>query len=93
MAKNTVTQTRATPNTDANKAAVGTKKHLLENMQPVDIVINGIPMIASAREFQTGNIGYNANGKITIKLADGSAVTCQLGVNITVIGSKSLPKG
>lgn len=91
MATKNVETPRATPNADANKAAVGTKKHLVEQMKPVDLTINGVPLIASPMEFSSGNVGWNCNGKMTMKLADGTAVTVQIGLNLTVIGSKKLP--
>jgi hypothetical protein len=40
-----------------------------------------------AREFSTGAFGWNSNGKITV-MVDGIPVRCQVGLNVTVIGSK-----
>jgi hypothetical protein len=36
-------------------------------------------------------MGWNATDKVTIKLANGDLVRCQVGLTITVIGSKELP--
>jgi hypothetical protein len=44
------------------------------------------------RAFSTDSVGYNANGKAEICMGS-KYVTCQVGANITVIGSKELPKG
>lgn len=60
--------------------------------KPVKIDINGVPMTAQVKEFSTGSFGWYLNGKTTIEV-DGKEVTVQIGMNLTVIGSKDLPKG
>ena len=57
----------------------------------VEVVINGVPMIAEVKEFSTGSLGWNINGKTTVKVGD-TVVTCQIGFNLTIVGSKDLPK-
>lgn len=44
------------------------------------------------REFSTGSIGYNANGKAELCIDGQHYVQMQIGANITVVGSKELPK-
>jgi hypothetical protein len=44
----------------------------------------------SAKEFSTGSMGWNLNDKATFTL-EGRDVSCQIGLNVTVIGSKELP--
>jgi hypothetical protein len=62
-----------------------------ENAKPVEVIVNGIPMTAEVKEFSTGSLGWYLNGKMSIKVGD-SAVTVQIGMNMTVLGSKDLPK-
>lgn len=68
-----------------------TRAEFQEQAKPVEVVINGIPMIAEVKEFSTGSLGWYLNGKSTIKIGD-KTVTVQIGMNLTVVGSKELPK-
>lgn len=47
--------------------------------------------VAGPREFSTDSLGYNISGKFTMVI-DGKAVEFQVGMNVTAIGSKELPK-
>lgn len=52
------------------------------------------PLEAVAKEFSTGSMGWYGNGKVSIPVeVDGKTMllSCQVGLNITVIGSKELP--
>ncbi|HJZ86095.1 MAG TPA: hypothetical protein VKN99_13040 [Polyangia bacterium] len=64
-----------------------TKAQFLENAEPVKLVIGGSEMIADKREFSTGSFGWYFNGKTTITV-DGKPLSIQVGVNLTVVGSK-----
>jgi hypothetical protein len=55
----------------------------------VTISINGMPQAAVPMEFKTGSFGWNLNGKATIEV-DGVPVPVQVGMNLTVIGSKEV---
>jgi hypothetical protein len=57
----------------------------------VKIEINGVPMSAEVKEFSTGSFGWYLNGKVTLDVG-GTPVNVQVGVNLTVVGSKELPK-
>jgi hypothetical protein len=59
--------------------------------RPVSITINGVPLQAEAREFSTGSLGWYLNGKTMIDVG-GTPVSVQIGMNLTVVGSKDLPK-
>ena len=59
--------------------------------KPVEITINGSPMLADPREFSTGSLGWYLNGKTVVDV-NGTKVTVQVGINLTVVGSKELPK-
>ena len=62
-----------------------------KDAKPVEIVVNGVPLLAEVKEFSTGSLGWYLNGKTTIKVGD-IAVSVQLGMNLTSVGSKELPK-
>jgi hypothetical protein len=57
----------------------------------VQVVINDMPpLVAEVREFSTGSLGWYLNGKTTIDVG-GTRVSVQIGMNLTVVGSKELP--
>jgi hypothetical protein len=68
-----------------------TREQFKKSAKSVEVVIDGQKMIAAAREFSTGSLGWNINGKMTIQVGD-TPVTVQVGMNLTVVGSKELPK-
>lgn len=67
------------------------RAEFLELAQPVELKINEIPMHAEVKEFSTGSLGWYLNSKVNLKVGE-KIVTVQVGVNLTVVGSKELPK-
>ncbi len=45
---------------------------------------------AMAREFSTGSLGWNISSKMIVEI-DGVSVPVQVGLNLTLVGSKELP--
>jgi hypothetical protein len=68
-----------------------TRPQFRDGAKPVEITINGSPMLAEPREFSTGSLGWYLNGKTVVDV-NGQKVTVQVGINLTVVGSKELPK-
>lgn len=68
-----------------------TRPQFRDGAKPVEITINGVPMLADPKEFSTGSLGWYLNGKTVVDV-NGTKVTVQVGVNLTVVGSKELPK-
>lgn len=66
------------------------REEFREKAQQVEVVIGGVTLIAQVKEFATGSLGWYLNAKAPIKVGD-KAVTCQVGLNLTVVGSKELP--
>ncbi|HEY3967405.1 MAG TPA: hypothetical protein VGM05_22785 [Planctomycetaceae bacterium] len=62
-----------------------------ENAKAVEVVISGVPLMAEVKEFSTGSLGWYLNGKTTIRIND-QPVSVQIGMNLTIVGSKELPK-
>jgi hypothetical protein len=58
--------------------------------KPVVVKIGDIPLQAEVKEFSTGSLGWYLNGKTTIDVG-GTPVSVQIGMNLTVVGSKELP--
>jgi hypothetical protein len=63
------------------------KTQFIDKAEPVKVVVNGQELIADKREFSTGSFGWYYNGKINI-LVDGKPLSVQVGLNLTVVGSK-----
>ena len=59
----------------------------MEKATPLKISINGQDMLAEVKSFSTGSFGWYLNGKTVIEI-DGKAVSVQIGMNMTVVGSK-----
>ena len=68
-----------------------TRKHFQEHAKAIDVNINGVPLIAEVKEFSTGSLGWNISNKLTINVG-GTPVNVQVGLNLTIVGSKELPK-
>jgi acyl CoA:acetate/3-ketoacid CoA transferase beta subunit len=58
--------------------------------KPVSVNINGVPLQAEVKEFSTGSLGWYLNGKTMIDVG-GTPVSVQIGMNLTIVGSKELP--
>lgn len=58
-----------------------------EKAEPLKVSINGQEMLAAVKAFSTGSFGWNINGKMTLTV-DGKPLSVQIGMNLTVVGSK-----
>ena len=61
--------------------------HFMDKATPLKITINGQDMLAEVKSFSTGSFGWYLNGKTVIEI-DGKAVSVQIGMNMTIVGSK-----
>ena len=68
-----------------------TRQQFQDGAKAVEVVINGTTMLADPKEFSTGSLGWYLNGKTVIEV-NGVKVTVQVGLNMTIVGSKELPK-
>jgi len=59
----------------------------LAKAEPLKVSINGQEMLAEVKAFSTGSFGWYLNGK-TMVMVDGKALSIQIGMNLTVVGSK-----
>lgn len=68
-----------------------TRDQFQATAQPLTVTLPGDQALTAApRTFSTGSLGFQANGKVTIVIG-GVPTSCQVGVTVTVIGSKDLP--
>ena len=67
-----------------------TRKEFRAKAKPLGVVIDGQNVGAEVKEFSTGSFGWFLNSKITV-LIEGVPVKVQVGLNLTVVGSKELP--
>ena len=68
-----------------------TRSEFRSRARPVTVTIGDAPMAVPTKEFSTGSFGWYLNGKTMIEI-DGTPVAVQLGLTLTVIGSKELPE-
>jgi uncharacterized Zn-finger protein len=64
-----------------------TNEEFKAKAQPITVKIGDTPLVCDAREFASGSVGWYAGGKVHVEV-DGKLVKCQVGLNITVVGSK-----
>lgn len=68
-----------------------TRSQFREKARPVTVTINNVPLQAEVKEFSTGSFGWYLNSKTTVEVG-GIPVSVQIGMNLTVVGSKELPE-
>jgi hypothetical protein len=68
-----------------------TREQFRAKGKQVPITIAGQQLAADVKEFSTGSLGWYLNGKTTIEI-DGVLVSVQIGLNLTIVGSKELPR-
>lgn len=73
------------------KACPITRAEFREHAKPVTVKIGEVPMMAEVKEFSTGSLGWYLSGKTTVEVG-GKPVSVQIGLNLTLVGSKDLPK-
>ena len=64
-----------------------TRAQFVEKAEPLKVTINGTDMLAEVKEFSTGSFGWYLTGK-TLVTIDGKPISVQIGMNLTVVGSK-----
>lgn len=76
----------------AKTACPVSRAQFVEKAEPLKVVINGQELLAEVKQFSTGSFGWYLNGKILVAL-DGKTVAVQVGMNLTVVGSKEAEPG
>ena len=63
----------------------------LAKAEPLKVSINGQEMLAEVKAFSTGSFGWYLTGK-TLVTIDGKPASVQIGLNLTLVGSKEAPR-
>lgn len=69
------------------KSANVTKEEFMDKAEDITIKIGDDVFVAKKKTFQSGSFGFNFTGKKHLVI-DGKVVSLQIGLNMTVIGSK-----
>ncbi len=64
-----------------------TKDQFGQAAKPLRVLVDESPIFANPKRFSTGSVGWNANAKTQI-VVNGEALEIQVGINLTVIGTK-----
>lgn len=67
-----------------------TRAEFRAEAKPQEGKVADSPLLLEVKEFSTGGLGWYTGQKITLKIG-GKLVPCQVGINISIIGSKELP--
>ena len=68
-----------------------TRAEFREKARPIEVTIAGVPYTAEVKEFSTGSFGWFVNAKTYVEVG-GKRVGVQIGLNLTAVGSKDLPR-
>ena len=68
-----------------------TRSAFVGEAKPVEVAINGQSVLAEVKEFSTGSFGWHFGDKVTLKVGE-TLVRVQVGLTLTVIGSKEAPR-
>ncbi len=68
-----------------------TRAQFKAHARPIEVKIGDRTFTAGVKEFSTGSLGWNVNEKTTVEV-DGKPVSVQIGMNMTIVGSKELPQ-
>jgi hypothetical protein len=68
-----------------------TRAQFRQTAKPLAVKIGDRDFTAVVKEFSTGSLGWNVNDKVTVEIG-GTPVTVQIGMNLTIVGSKELPQ-
>ena len=68
-----------------------TRNEFRSGAEPVEVKIGEQTFTADVKEFSTGSLGWYLNAKATLTVG-GKRVPVQIGLNLTIVGSKELPQ-
>ncbi len=68
-----------------------TRDQFRAKAEPIVVVFGDQKKVAMPKEFSTNSLGWNISDKMVV-LIDGVPTTVQVGLNLTIVGSKELPK-
>jgi hypothetical protein len=66
-----------------------TRQEFLEHAKELPVQLDGVSLTAEVKEFSTRSLGWHINAKDFVTL-NGKQVKVQIGLNVTIVGSKEL---
>jgi hypothetical protein len=75
------------PDTRRGAPAPISNEDFMAGAKPLVVTINGIPFAAMVKAFSTGSVGWYLNTKTVVEV-EGIPCSVQIGLNLTVVGSK-----
>ena len=66
------------------------RQEFRQHAKPLPVKIGESNFEAQVKQFKPGSFGWYLGGKMTVNI-DGKDVTVQIGLNLTIVGSKELP--
>lgn len=75
----------------AKSACPLSQAQFLELAKPLKVTVQGQDMLADVKAFSTGSFGWYLTGKTLVEI-DGKMLSVQIGMNLTVVGSKEAPR-
>lgn len=85
-------ETGAKPSNGKKGTQCPISRQQFKKAKGIVVTVEGQSINADPKEFSTGSLGWYTNGKVTIEV-DGVPCKAQVGMNITIVGSKELPGG
>lgn len=67
-----------------------TRDKFRNGAKPLHVQIGTLEVDVHPKEFSTGSLGWSLSARTTLEI-DGVRVPVQIGLNLTIIGSKELP--
>jgi hypothetical protein len=67
-----------------------TRAKFRSSAKPIRVKIGSLEVDVEPKEFSTGSLGWCLSAKTTLEV-DGVRVPVQVGLNVTIVGSKDLP--
>jgi hypothetical protein len=80
-----------TPMAKAKASLPITREMFRTSAKPIVVVIDGKEYKVPKKEFSTGSLGWYLNEKMDVEIG-GETVKVQIGLNLTIVGSKDLPQ-
>lgn len=68
-----------------------TRQEFAEQAKPGACQLNGLPFSIAPKLFSTGSVGWHGAMKVNMQVGE-KLMECQLGLTLTVIGSKEWPQ-
>lgn len=87
MAKSKKEEVKETSKKSEKTKQLPTRKQLDDAVAAIAIAIDGQGLSGTKKEFSSGSVGWNGNGKVVI-----SGLSCQVSCNVVIVGSKDSKK-